>query len=108
MKPYKSLRFKGNGSLSMWLVSILVVLLSSCIDQMDEYYEKPGWLKGNIYQILEQDGNYSLFLQGLDRAGFKQMVNGKKYFDGHGSKRFGICFVFADTIRYNSNRIAAP
>ncbi|MDD3166187.1 MAG: fasciclin domain-containing protein [Bacteroidales bacterium] len=77
MKPYKSLRFKGNGSLSMWLVSILVVLLSSCIDQMDEYYEKPGWLKGNIYQILEQDGNYSLFLQGLDRAGFKQMVNGK-------------------------------
>lgn len=41
MKPYKSLRFKGNGSLSMWLVSILVVLLSSCIDQMDEYYENP-------------------------------------------------------------------
>ncbi|MDL2242054.1 fasciclin, partial [Bacteroidales bacterium OttesenSCG-928-L03] len=44
---------------------------------MEEYYEKPEWIKGNIYQTLEEAGNYSIFLKGIELSGNRQMVDGK-------------------------------
>ena len=55
----------------------LFTLLSSCETKMDEYYELPEWLKGNSWEVLERSGNYSMFLEGVDRAGYSDMVRGK-------------------------------
>ena len=56
---------------------LFLAVFTSCEDKLGEYYEKPEWLKGNIYQILQEDGKYTIFLKGIDLAGYKQMVNGK-------------------------------
>ena len=42
------------------------LVLSSCQDDMKEYYEEPDWIKGSIYEILQEDGNYDIFLSGVD------------------------------------------
>lgn len=50
--------------------------LSSCSD-MDDYFETPGWLRGSIYQTLTDDGNYSIFLTGAEKAGYRPLMEGK-------------------------------
>lgn len=50
--------------------------LSSCIDKL-ESYEPAAWLKGSVWQLLEDEGNYSIFLRAIDKAGYKNMVQGK-------------------------------
>lgn len=52
------------------------LLFPSCSD-LDEYYEVPDWISGSIYEELAADGNYSIFLEGVDIAGFTTIVNGK-------------------------------
>lgn len=58
---------------------VLLLLLSNyaCQDKMDIYYQEPDWLKGSIYEVLQERGDYSVFLKGIERAGFKSIVNGK-------------------------------
>lgn len=52
------------------------LLLPACSD-MNEYFETPDWIGGSIYQTLQDDGNYSIFLQGVDIANYQPIVNGK-------------------------------
>lgn len=56
-----------------------LTLLSSCQDDItdDAHYSIPSWLKGNAYQVLEKEGNYKIFLKGVDLADFKPILNGK-------------------------------
>ena len=65
----------------IYLLGVLMgtAMLTSCQDDWsgDEHYQVPEWLKGNAYEVLEKDGNYSIFLEGIDLAGFKPMVTGK-------------------------------
>ena len=65
----------------IYLLGVLMgtAMLTSCQDDWsgDEHYQVPEWLKGNAYEVLEKDGNYSIFLEGIDSAGFKPMVTGK-------------------------------
>lgn len=56
---------------------ILLLGLGSCRDHMSEYYERPDWIKGNCYEVLEKDGHYTTFLKGIELAGFRDMVDGK-------------------------------
>ena len=58
----------------LWLAT---VALMSCQDHMSEYYSRPDWIKGNCFEVLEADGNYSIFLRGIERAGYRDMVDGK-------------------------------
>jgi len=44
---------------------------------MELYYQEPDWLKGSIYEVLQERGDYSIFLKGIELAGFKSIVNGK-------------------------------
>lgn len=53
------------------------LLLPSCSDKMEDYYETPGWIQGSIYEKLQDEGQYSQFLRGVERAGFTPMLNGK-------------------------------
>ncbi|MDE6450885.1 MAG: fasciclin domain-containing protein, partial [Odoribacter sp.] len=41
------------------------------------YYDRPDWLRGNAWEYLEKQGNFSLFLQAIERADYKDMLNGR-------------------------------
>jgi uncharacterized surface protein with fasciclin (FAS1) repeats len=49
----------------------------SCEKEMDKHYEIPEWLKGSAEEVLKSQGNYSLFLQAVDRAGYGDLLKGK-------------------------------
>lgn len=68
----KQLRIK-----SLLGLMLMPLLLTSCLGDLADYYKEPEWLKGSIYEVLQEKGNYDLFLQGIDRAGYEPMVNGK-------------------------------
>lgn len=55
----------------------ILILLASCQREMDEYYELPAWLKGNAYEVLEKRGNFTMFLDAVDKSSFKDLVQGK-------------------------------
>lgn len=61
---------------AMGILLLSSVTLSSCSD-IDKYFETPDWISGSIYEELQSDGNYSIFLKGVDRAGLQPIVNGK-------------------------------
>ena len=52
------------------------MLFPACSD-MDEYFEEPDWIAGSIYEKLAEEGQYSIFLRGIDRAGYEPILNGK-------------------------------
>lgn len=59
-------------------LSILSLLwFSSCQQQMKEYYEEPEWIKGSIYEILQDRGDYTLFLQGVDTCQYTALLKGR-------------------------------
>ena len=60
----------------LWLL-LIPMLFSSCLGNLEEYYKEPEWLKGSIYEVLQDKGHYSMFIKGVDRAGYEPMVNGK-------------------------------
>ena len=49
----------------------------SCEKELDKYYEIPGWLKGNAYELLQSKGNYTKFLEAVELAGYKDVISGK-------------------------------
>jgi uncharacterized surface protein with fasciclin (FAS1) repeats len=61
--------------ISSWMLAS--VLFFSCTNHMEEYYERPDWLKGNAWEVLSQKGEYTIFLSLVERAGYKILVNGK-------------------------------
>lgn len=54
----------------------LALGVASCSD-MDEYFETPSWLRGSIYETLNDEGNHSVFLAGAEKAGFRPLMEGK-------------------------------
>ncbi len=52
-------------------------LLTSCVSELDKYYETPDWLKGNSWEVLEKKGNFKLFLSAVERTSYKDLVQGK-------------------------------
>lgn len=58
----------------MLMVSLL---FPACENKMDEHYEIPDWLKGNAWEVLEARGNYTIFLKGVELAGYRPMIEGK-------------------------------
>ncbi len=57
---------------------LLVGGVSSCTDDLSEsdHYKAPGWLKGNAYEVLQGEGNHSIFLRGVDLSDYKSIVQG--------------------------------
>jgi len=56
---------------------VLPLMLFSCKDRFDEHYEVPDWLRGSAWETLEERGNYSIFLEGIELAGYKPIMEGK-------------------------------
>ena len=58
----------------------LCVGVTSCKDDdlaSDDHYKIPDWLKGNAYEVLQKDGNHSIFLRAIDLSDYREIVAGK-------------------------------
>ncbi len=54
--------------------------LCSCKDDdlaSGSHYEPPVFLKGNAYEVLQTDADYSIFLKGVELSDYKEIVDGK-------------------------------
>ncbi len=58
-------------------VLMAVLFLTSCENEMDKHYKAPEWLKGSAWEVLEERGHYTIFLEGAELAGFKPILEGK-------------------------------
>jgi len=60
------------------IVLSLPVLMTSCRDIADDdHYAQPSWLKGNAWQVMEADGNYTSMLKAVELTGYKPIVSGQ-------------------------------
>jgi uncharacterized surface protein with fasciclin (FAS1) repeats len=48
-----------------FLLSFVLLAVVGCSDK-DAYYERPGWLEPPIYEVLQKEGRFNLFLQCVD------------------------------------------
>ncbi|GAB6011668.1 fasciclin domain-containing protein [Viscerimonas tarda] len=71
------MRNKIDLKLSGFCLLLCLFLFSSCEEELDKYYEVPGWLKGNAKEVLEKKGNFSVFLEAVDKVGYTTMISGK-------------------------------
>ncbi len=57
---------------------LLVGGVSSCTDDLSEsdHYKAPDRLMGNAYEVLQGEGNHSIFLRGVDLSDYKSIVQG--------------------------------
>ena len=61
--------------LCLVLASLFAVSCHDIAD--DDHYKSPSWLKGNAWEVMESEGNHSLFLQAIELTGYKPVVNGQ-------------------------------
>ncbi len=61
-----------------WIFLFVLTLFFSwgCEDPLEKYQD-PEWLDGNMWETLEKMENYSVFLEGVEKAGFKEALSGK-------------------------------
>ena len=59
------------------LIFLSVLLFASCEKEIDKYYERPDFLKGNAYEVLVERGNFTLFLKAAERSEFSSVLNGR-------------------------------
>jgi len=59
------------------LLVAFLALMTSCQTELEKYYQTPDWLKGNAWQVLEQKGGFSMFLEAVERSPYKDLVQGK-------------------------------
>ena len=67
-----------------WFISLAMLMcvaggFVSCQDDIAEsdHYKSPDWLKGNAYEVLQQEGKYKSFLKAVDYSDYRQVVAGK-------------------------------
>ena len=64
--------------LLIYSLCALPALFMSCEKkELVSHYERPEWLKGNAWEVLEERGNFTLFLEAAERAGFRDVLDGK-------------------------------
>lgn len=75
---------KKNMSYRLLMLLLFLLSLWGCENEMDKHYERPTWLKGSAYEVLQGQADYSLFVSALEKSSFFQLVKGQ-----------GLCSVFA-------------
>lgn len=60
------------------LLMVAALFVVSCKDiGDDDHYAQPSWLKGNAWQVMEGEGNYTSYLKAIELTGYKPIVNGQ-------------------------------
>jgi uncharacterized surface protein with fasciclin (FAS1) repeats len=64
--------------LLLYTIGVFAACLVACSKkELISHYERPDWLKGNSWEVLVDRGEFTLFLEGVERAGFKEVLDGK-------------------------------
>ena len=64
--------------LTKFCVLLASLFVMSCHDIADDdHYKAPDWLKGNAWEVLESEGNHTMFLKAVELSGYKPIVNGQ-------------------------------
>ena len=63
------------GALCLMVAGAFVVSCQDIAD--DDHYKAPSWLKGNAWEVMEQEGNHTAFLKAIELTGYKPIVNGQ-------------------------------
>lgn len=56
---------------------LLFITVSSCKDDFWAYYDRPDYLRGNAFEYLTERGDYTLFLEAAEIAGYTDALNGR-------------------------------
>ena len=59
---------------------MLLLLVLGCRDNWEEYYARPDWLEGPIYQQLEKEGRFNTFMSLLEYMGYDDILGKTGYF----------------------------
>lgn len=64
--------------LLLYTVSVFMACFAACSKkELVSHYERPDWLKGNSWEVLAERGQFTLFLEGVEKSGFKDVLDGK-------------------------------
>lgn len=69
--------FMRKMSLRFFAYLILFLSFWGCRNEMDSYYERPKYLRGNAYAYLQEKGNYTYFLQALEMTNYSDALDGR-------------------------------
>ena len=64
------------GVFKSFLYLICIFIFSQCDREMNKYYERPDWLEDPIYQVLEQQNRFNIYLQCVDRTQYANVLKG--------------------------------
>lgn len=64
------------GACCFLMAAVFVVSCQESVGDSD-HYKVPSWLKGNAYEVLQKEGNHSLFLKAIELTGYRDIVDGK-------------------------------
>lgn len=69
---------KENGYLAVTLLSVCMAL-AGCQKDLEDHdsYKIPSWAHGNAYEVLQEKGNYTQFIKGVDLVGYSRVLKGK-------------------------------
>jgi len=59
----------------IFLCLVLTVIFYQC-DDIEKYYERPNWLEKPIYEVLQQEGHFSQYLQCVDKTEYALVLKG--------------------------------
>nr|WP_319399812.1 fasciclin domain-containing protein [uncultured Carboxylicivirga sp.] len=59
---------------------ISLLLVYSCENEKETYYDRPDWLEPNILNQLQEKGNFNSFITCIEKAGFSKSLNGAGYY----------------------------
>ncbi|MDR2087595.1 MAG: fasciclin domain-containing protein [Dysgonamonadaceae bacterium] len=59
-----------------FLCTLCVFLFVQCNEDVEQYYERPDRLEKPIYEVLAQDGNFSRYLQCVDKTEYAPILKG--------------------------------
>lgn len=57
------------------IYSVLLFGITGCEDPSDERYQVPPWLGGSSIETLEERGNYTIFLELMEKANYKEPIS---------------------------------
>lgn len=58
------------------VVSILLFSFWGCENKVDPHYDRPEWLEGPIYSILQERGKFSRYLEAVDKTLYSNVLRG--------------------------------
>ncbi|MDR1763784.1 MAG: fasciclin domain-containing protein [Dysgonamonadaceae bacterium] len=62
--------------ISKILLGLVCVLSLVRCNDADEYYDRPDWLEPPIYEVLQQEGRFGMYLQCVDRTEYAGVLKG--------------------------------